>query len=82
MVEIKQGKATLNKSLTYISDNAPELMLQYTRETLAGSTENRHKIVHTHGNSLISTKKLVSMGKLLTRCCRMAIAKALKNMQE
>jgi hypothetical protein len=39
---------------------------------------NRHKIAHTHGSSLISTKKLVLMGKLLTRCCRMAVAKALK----
>jgi hypothetical protein len=43
---------------------------------------NRHKIAHTHGSSLITTKKQVSMGKLLTRCCRMAVAKALKNMQE
>jgi hypothetical protein len=81
-VEIKRGKATLNKSLTDISDNAQELVLQCTREMLAGSTKNRHKIAHTHGSSLISTKKLVSMGKLLTRCCRMAIAKALKKVQE
>jgi hypothetical protein len=81
-VEIKWGKATLNKSLTDISDNAQELVLQCTREMLAGSTENMHKIAHTHGSSLISMKKLVSMGKLLTRCCRMAIAKALKNVQE
>jgi hypothetical protein len=56
MVEIKWGKATLNKSLTDISDNAQELVLQCTRETLAGSTKNRHKIAHTHGSSLISTK--------------------------
>jgi hypothetical protein len=34
-VEIKQGKATLNKSSTYISDNAQELVLQCIRETLA-----------------------------------------------
>jgi hypothetical protein len=53
-------------------------VLQCIRETLAGSKENMHKIAHTHGSSLISTKKLVSMGKLLTRCCRMAVAKALK----
>jgi hypothetical protein len=38
---------------------------------------NRHKIAYTRGSSLISTKKLVSMGKLLTRCCRKAVAKAL-----
>jgi hypothetical protein len=83
MVEIKWGKATLNKSLTDISDNAQELVLQYTRETLAGSMKNRHKIARTHGSSLISPKKLVSMGKRLTRYCRMAVAKALKkNVQE
>jgi hypothetical protein len=34
-VVIKWGKATLNKSLTDISDNAQELVLQCTRETLA-----------------------------------------------
>jgi hypothetical protein len=61
-----RGKATLNKSLADISDNTQELVLQCTREALAGSMENRHKIAHTHGSSLIGMKKLVSMGKVLT----------------